>query len=350
MGNKTIPDEVVTAMELAKAAGWPVSNRNKFVRIYPPGENIPPITIGHKPNDESMKVFRSICRTYNLHGQGPARTREEVEALMKAAEAEGQKLADQRNAQRKAYEAEQKKKQAEIEAARQKAAAAIQQGMTPQEDTTTMPKTSKIEAKPVSTLESHPFPVFDAALVGTKDNSKFLLPSKLYYCIECWETGQRATFKAPQGLAAHRSRWHQLYNETPKTQETSRVSLPADVDTAFDMLRSALAEALGETADSETLAAKDAELAELRAKLEAATKQADGDRGDFDKRFLEAQVSADKKLKDLREELEAKRKTEVDDLTREFYTLLKSIQSTAEQLPPIQAIAKIDEIVRSFAG
>lgn len=343
MGNKKIPDEVVTAMDLAKAAGWFVSNRNKMVHIQPPGKGEPLISIGHNPNDESMKVFRSTCRKFNLLGKGPARTRQEVENLLKAAEAEGNAEADRLNAQRRAYEAEQQKKAAQIEAARQKADAAIQQGLKPQE-TTTMPKT------PAKTTPAT-IPAFDPKLMGSKDASKFLLSDGTYYCIECLSEGKTCTLKAPQGLAAHRSRWHQLYNENaPKTLETNRVSLPADVDAAFDLLRSSLAEALVQGSDPQALADKDREITALQEKLDALTKQVDTDRADYDKRFLEAQVAADKKLTDLRKELEAKGKAEVDAITKQCFALLKSIQSSAETMSPIQAIAKIDEIVRTFTS
>jgi hypothetical protein len=335
MGNKKVPDEVVTAMELAKAAKWPVSNRNKMIHIIAPdGTNI---TIGHNPNDESMKVFRSNCRKYNLIGQGPARTREEVEQLFKEAEATGLAEADRLNAQRKAYEAEQRAKQQQIEAARQKAEAATQQGLTQE----------------MSMISKSPqFPTFDSALLGTKDNSKFLLADGTYYCIECWSQNRKETFKAPQGLAAHRGVRHQMYPGASPilTQETSRVLLPDDINTAFDMLRSAVGEALGHGADPQALAAKEADLAELRGKLEAATKQADADRKDADKKFLEAQTSFDKRLTDASNELKEKHEAEVKTLMAEFQKVLKQIQSSAETLSPIQAIAKIDGIVRNFAG
>lgn len=349
MGNKKIPDEVVTAMELAKAAGWPVSNRNKFVRIYPPSptpdEQVPPLTIGYNPNDESMKVWRSACRRYNLFGQGPARTPDQTERLLADAEAQSLQEADRLNAQRKAYEEEQRVKQRQIEAARQKAEAATQQGLTKPQETTEMPK---------PTAPASLFPTFDPALLGFRDDSsKFLLSDGTYYCVECLSKGKEATFKAPQGLAAHRSRWHQLYNEnaTP-TQEISRVSLPADVDAAFDLMRSAMADALAAGADPQALADKDAELAELKTKLAAVTKQADADRSDFDKRFLEAQVSADKRLAELlaegTKEASAKHGAEIEGLMKNFMGILVSIREATETLSPIQAIAKIDTIVSDF--
>lgn len=338
MGNKAIPEEVTTALDLAEAAGWKVSNRNKKIVINPPG--YPNVTIGHNPNDESMKIFRAATRTYNLIGQGPARTPDQAEQIHKDAEAQGLAEADRRNAQRKAYEAEQRVKQQQIEAARQKAQAATQPGLNqPQE--------------PSMISKSLQFPDFDSSLRGTTDYSKFLLADGTYYCIECWEKGKQETFKAPQGIATHRGFRHQMYTggiAPVVIQETSRVSLPEDVNTAFEMLRSAMGDALGHGVDPQALAAKDADLAELSSKLEAAVKQADADRKDFDKKFLEAQVSADKKFTDAQKVLGEKHHAEVKTLTAEFYKLLKQIQSSAETLSPIQAIAKIDEIVRSFTG
>lgn len=345
MGNKSIPDEVVTAMDLAKAAGWKVSNRNKMVIItIPDAEHPTNMAIGHKPNDESMKVFRATCRRYNLVGEGPARTPSETQHLIDSAEQSSLAEADRRNNQRKAYEAEQHLKQQQIEAARSKAAAATQQGLI---------------QETVMTQSSSLFPPFDPTLLGTKDNTKFLLTDGTYYCVECWSQKRQETFKAPQGLAAHRGVRHQLYpgsitllaqeNSTPVlTQETSRVSLPVDVDTAFDMLRSAMADALGEGGDSKTLADKEAELVELRGKLEAVTKQADSDRKDFDKNFLESQGSFDKKLADAIKSADSKREAEIQGLMQNFLSILVQVREATETLSPIQAIAKIDTIVSDF--
>lgn len=339
MGNKSIPDEVTTAMELAAAANWGVSNRNKKIIITPPdGMNI---TIGHGPNDESMKVWRSSCRRYNLIAPGPARTPDETVQINDAVAAQSLAEADRRNDQRKAYEAEQRVKQQQIEAARQKADAATQQGLKPQE--TPMPKNVR------SASSANLFPPLDPALLGTKDYSKFQLSDGLYYCVECWSQGKQETFKAPQGIAAHRGVRHRMYSdETPATQETNRVSLPADVDTAIEMLRSAVADSLGLGVGSEALAAKDIELDELKAKLEKVSKQADADRSDFDKRFLEAQASADKKLEDASQAADSKRETEIQALMKNFMGILLQVREATETLSPIQAIAKIDTIVSEF--
>lgn len=349
MGNKTIPDEVTTAMDLAEAAGWKVSNRNKKVVITPPG--CPNVTIGHNPNDESMKVFRANARTYNLLGQGPARTPDQAKEIHEAAEAQGLAEAERLNAQRKKYEGEQKAREQEIEAARLKAAAATQRGMTkPEEKRTAMPAT-KTAKKPVSN-EIDPF---DPALLGTKNNARFLLGDGTYYCIECWQHGRRETFLAPQGLAAHRGVKHGMYPGNfpvtpPDTQETNRVQLPADVDTAMDMLRVAVAEALG-VGDPKELAAKEAELAELRTKLaeaQAKLDKADKNSADFDRRFLEAQASSDKRLAELQEQMKEKSESETAVLTQQFFELLTAIQKTVEGFTPAQAIGKVDEIIRSY--
>lgn len=333
MGNKKIPDEVVTAMDHARAAGWPVSNRNKMIHIIAP-DGVK-ISIGHNPNDESMKVFRSTCRTYNLI-EGPARTRKEVEQLLNAAEKEGLAEAERLNAKRKAYEAEQRARQQQIKAAQEKAAAATQQGMIqPEEKTITMPSKTDL------------FPTFDADLLGTKDNSHFLLSDGTYYCIECLSSGQRSTFKAPQGLAAHRGVRHQMYpgNYPSVTQETSRVSLPADVDTALDMLRVAIAESLPAGADPQVLAAKEAELAEVHSKLAALAKEADADRAASDKRFEEAQQATDRALEAAKKEADAKREAEIELLMKNFMSILLQIKDAIENLSPIQAIAKIDTVL-----
>lgn len=343
MGNKTIPDEVVTAMELAEAAGWKVSNRNKKVVItVPDGEHGINVSIGHTPNDESMKVFRSNCRKYNLVGQGPARTPSQTQALIAQAEAEGLAQADRLNAQRRAYEAQETAKRAAIKAAQDKAAAATQQGMIPHEETS-MP------SKSIHATDA--LPPFDAKLLGTKTSSNFLLPSGLYYCIECWENGVVSTFKGPQGMSTHRGIKHGLYPSTFAivTQETSRVSLPTDVDTALDMLRVAIAEAIPEGGDPKLLAARDAEVLDLRQQLEALTKQADADRAAFDKRFEEAQRNADKKLvkavADADRDAQAKREAEVQTLIENFLAILMEIKKAIESLSPVQAVGKIDTIL-----
>jgi flagellar biosynthesis/type III secretory pathway protein FliH len=344
MGNKSIPEEVTTAMELAGAAGWKVSNRNKKVVITPPdGVNL---TIGHGPNDESMKVFRSNCRRYNLVGQGPARTPDQTDRLHQEVAEQSQQEADRLNSQRKAYEKEQQAKQRQIEAARQKAAAAIQQGMTKPEENPTMPKTTV--AIPVY------IPPFDPTLLGTRDNTKFLLGDGMYYCIECWQHEERNTFKAPQGLAAHRGMRHQMYPGNNPFQETNRVQLPADVDTAMDMLRVAVSDALGGGGSTE-LVAKEAEVEALRTKLaetedllKKAAKQSEQDRSAADKRFLEAQDSADKRVKDAQDESADKNRAEVEMLTQQFMVLLVEIQKILEGSTPVQAVGKIDETVRSF--
>ena len=87
MANKQIPDEVVTAMELAAAAGWKVSNRNRKVTINPPG--YPPLTIGHNPNELTMRDWRVVCTRFGLVGQGPARTPEDTERLIAEADQAG---------------------------------------------------------------------------------------------------------------------------------------------------------------------------------------------------------------------------------------------------------------------
>jgi hypothetical protein len=354
MSNKKFPDEVTTAMELAEVAGWPVSNRNrKIIITVPGGEPLPDgeqsmpvaITIGHSPNAESLKVFRANCRTYGLYGQGPARTPAQTMRLHAEVEARGLKEADDINAKRKAYEKAEQAKRNAIELTRVKADAATQQGMTKPEETVM----SEI------TTPGGLFPAFDPTLLGTKESAPFRLGTGMYYCIECWQHEKKSTFRAPQGLAAHRGVRHQMYpGDVQVRPETSRVTLPEDVQVAFDMLRSTVAEAMGD-GSAVDLAAKDTELVALKQKLadaegelERSVAQVDKDRADFDKRFLEAQTSADKKLVELEAELAAKHRAEKDAMLQRVLVTLKEILGVIENSTPIQAVGKVDEIVRKF--
>ncbi len=340
MSTKETPAEVVTAIELATQAKWPVSNRNgKFVIAAPDGMAL---TIGHYPNAESLKTFRSTCRRYNLVGSGPARTPSETEELLRLTEKEGLQEAERLNAQRRKHEGEEAAKRRQAAEAAKKADAATAQGMNPSPEVTVQ-STSLI-------------PPFDRSLLGTRDNSKFKLADNQYYCIECWEQGMEHFAKAPQGLAAHRGRFHRVFpgSSPVLTQETSRVILPEDVSTAFEMMRTAVAEALGE-ADHGALAEKTAELAamqkrlaDLGADLEKSTAQLDTDRAEFDKRFLEAQVSADKKLADQEKELGAKAQAEIAGMLMRVKSILDEIKTVIENSTPVQAVGKIDGIIQSY--
>lgn len=331
MGNKTYPPEVITAMKLATEAGWPVSDRSRKVLITTPdGVNI---TIGHNPNDESMKVFRSTCRSYNLIGQGPARTPKQVEAIVSEQEKKALAEADRLNAQRRAFEKEERAKQEAIRAVRQKSRSAIQQGM--------------VKAKEKSVLAVIALPSFDKKLLLSRESADFLLDDGTYYCINCLEGGERATFKAPQGLAAHRGSRHGFY-QTGVTQD--RVQLPADVETALDMLRAAIGETVSAEADPKMLEAKEAELETLRQQVERVTQRALRDQKEHARIIQENQETAEKALVTAVEAAENKaqaaREAEVSTLMQNFLAILMEIRKATEDLSPIQAVAKIDEILR----
>lgn len=352
MPNKRFPPDVERAIINAREADWNVSIRNEKLVIGAPDGVA--ITVGMAPSDESMKKFRRDCKAYNLL-VGPATTPQEREKVVRAAEKAGEEEAKRLNAQRKEEAARERSRRQEIEAARKKANIAIQHGMTTTEEGPV--------SKPTAPRTDLALPAFDPKLLGTRDNSRFLLEDKTYYCVECWQHGERATYKAPQGLAAHRGVKHGLYPGAhpvappvapPVSQETDRVQLPADVDTAMEMLRSALAEALG-GGDSKLLEAKEAELEVLRTKLaekekalDAAIQQADKDRATSDKRFLEARTEADRRMKEIEAEGGAKSQAEANLLTEQFMKLLLDIQKILENSTPVQAVGKIDETVRKF--
>lgn len=342
MSTKETPTEVVTAIDLATQAQWPVSNRNgKYIITAPDGTAL---TIGHHPNSESLKNFRSTCRRYNLIGDGPARTPDEKKALEDEANRKGLEEAERLNQRRRNLEREEQAKRQQAIVAAEKAEAATAQGMIPS------PEVPAMESQPGFVL-----PTFDPALLGTRDNTKFKLADNLYYCIECWGEGKQHFAKAPQGLAAHRGRFHRVYPGSPvPSQETSRVILPEDVSTAMDMLRSVVAEALA-VGDPHQLTQKDAELekmqlrlTELNAEVDRLVAQGDRDRADFDKRFLEAQVSADKAVDELKKDLAAKGEAESFALLQRVHTVLGDIRVAIDNSTPAQAVGKVDEIISTY--
>lgn len=356
-GNKRVPPEVETAIDLAKQAGWDVSIRNaKIVITAPDAVNI---TIGMNPNDESMKVFRSSARKYNLVGEGPARTPAESEALMKQLEEETERKAKEANKQRKVFEAAQQRKQTEAEAAREKADAATQAGLV------------EVEPEPVveeTRVVPNGFPVFDPALLGQIQSDLFLinLPNgEEYYCIECWSSNLKFTSKRPQGLAMHRGIRHGLYGGKPAltapavSQETSAVTtaLPADVQAAVELLVSVIGENVtgGNSEEVETLTKQ---VADLEKKLEELKTQSERDLSLSDKQYTDAKAAFDKaneasknKIHELMEELSGKdgiHATETEQLMKSFRTLLSQVQDALNTQAPLKAVGTIDELIRPF--
>lgn len=358
MATKRVPAEVQTAIDLAKRADWDVSIRNDKVVICPPDGVA--ITIGFNPNDESMKVFRSNARKYNLLGDGPARTPAEAEALLAEVEAETEAKAKEANAQRMAFEAEQKRKREEAAAAAKKIAAATQGGLVEPEPVAEEPKREIPQG----------IPAFDKSLLGQTRSDLFLILNgtghQEYYCIECWESGRKFTSKRPQGLAAHRGVRHGAYSEgtdlTHPISETALVntSLPADVNDALELLVSVLGENFSGTASSEEIESLRKQVADLEKGISEVKAQAARDLELSDKQYTDAKAAFDqaseaskKKIHDLTKELAGKdglHGTEVKQLTESFRVLLMKVQEALNTQAPVQAIGTIDAMIKPYLG
>lgn len=337
MAQHRVPVDVQNAIQNGRDAGWNVSIRNeKVVITAPDGLNL---TIGMSPNQESLKKFVREATKYNLIGSGPARTPADQQKILEEAEKAGQEQAMQQNKQRKAYEAEQDRKRKEIESAAAKAQAATVQGLE-----TTKPS---IEG----------FPVFDPSLLGTMEYSKFVLPNGQHYCIECYQEGIEFTAKKPQGLATHRGFRHQMYQgegvvaASANNQETSRVKLPGDVQDAFELLRSIVAEHIDSGDDSERVAELEARLAEVTQQAELDLKKADANYEELKKATDDLLKAEKAKVHKLTGELTGKdgvHETETKALTRNFQSLLVQIREALNGLSPAQAVGKIDELLSQY--
>lgn len=369
MATKRVPAEVQTAMELAKAAGWPVSIRNGKIVIT--ASDGTALTVGLDPNEESLKVFRSNCRRYNLIGEGPARTPKEQEALVREAEQAGLTEAEKKNRKRQAYEAEQARKRAEAEEAKRKAEAAIAKGLAAPKPVAEAPKPKVTPAVPKAVVEpkrrsvaapANGFPVFDPKLVGTTDYPKFELPDGTYYCIECWQGGVQFTARKPQGLATHRGFRHQMYqgegvsapaNQGAAPQEVSAMKLPGEIRDALDLLGNVIADHVGNGEDS-------ARVAELEKALQEVKEQAAKDLERADQQYSELKAATDKALEaqkkrvhELSQELHGKdgiHESETKALLASFQALLTQIREAINNLSPAQAVGKIDGLLAEYLG
>lgn len=359
-GNKRVPAEVQTAIDLAHKADWEVSIRNEKVLIK--ASDGVAITIGMSPNDESLKAFRSSARAYNLVGDGPARTPKESAALLAKVEEDTKKKAAEANAQRKIFEAAQQKKKSETAAAAVKAEEATQGGLVPE------------EPKPAPAPKAIPqgIPVFDKDLLGKTQSDLFLVLNSAgtqeYYCIECWEYTKKFTSKRPQGLAMHRGFRHGVYGnglDTPAivpatAQETASVNpaLPSDVNDALELLVSVLGENFSGSSSSVELEALQKQMADLEKQLAETRTQAERDLGLSDKQYTDAKAAFDrasesdkKKIHELAKELAGKdghHAAETEQLMKSFKMLLNKVQEALNTKSPIQAVGVIDELIKPY--
>ena len=356
MSKHRVPPVVQSAIQNVRQAmeegrpGWNVSIRNAKVVITAPDGVA--LTIGMTPNSESLKQFTRESAAYNLI-EGPVRTPAEAEALLQEAETQAQAEAEKANRQRQIFESEQAKKAAE------KAAAATANGLkapsVPATTATTMPE-AKIPSQTTKSVGKTIFPAFDKALIGTTDYSKFQLPDGRFYCIECWSEGLEFTARAPQGLATHRGFRHQMYTgtaatTTTTTKETSRVILPGDVQDAIELLRSVVAENLGPVEDSGKIAELEAALAEVKKQASQDLSKADADYRALKSSSDEALNAAKEKIHQLTQELtgrDGRQEAETKALMQSFSELLTQVHKAINELSPVQAVGKIDELVKPY--
>lgn len=339
-----LPEEISHALHLAEEAKWPVSARNgKIVITAPDGMAL---TIGTKPNDESMKTWRSTCRQYNLVGDGPAMTpdqQKEEEAMATATKPQTKTPA-------------QLAKEKEIAEAQAKAAAAAAgQGPTPGAPkkaavpvvTFTAPEapvvTPKVVAKKVAPAapakKADPFPPFSPYMLTVKDAdySPFRIDGPdgkdRFFCGNCWEKGERITFKGPQGLASHRGFVHAAFALPGEQQIIPKVPLPEQVETALELLRGALTEELTGVVDDSQVKALEAKVEELNSALSAKSKDLESK----NKELAEAKSTLDDTSRKLSLLLQAKTKAEgaVKDLQGRLDAAIKLAESRGEALDEI---------------
>lgn len=357
MASKKIPQDVATAMELAKTAGWNVSIRNDKVGIIAP-DGVK-LTVGFNPNDESMKIWRSNARKYNLVGTGPARTPDQSEELLKTAEEAGLAEAEQQNRKRQAFEAEQATKRREAEEAAQKAAVATAQGLIPAQVKVVEKAQKKVVQKVVAKSVIVKLPEFDSSLLGSVDYPKFEIEisgQKHYYCIECLAEDKTFTSKNPQGLASHRGFRHRMYSAGGAPEGQAQLlrasSLPEEIQAALELLTSTMEDHLEGNGDP-------ARIAELEGELETLRKTTEAELSKADKHYTEAKAAFDKaieaqkaKVHELTAELTGKtgaHEAETKLLMKNVEQLLTQVRSAINELSPAQAVGRIDQLLSTYA-
>lgn len=376
-----LPEDVSVAIALAEKAGWPVSARNgKIVITAPDGTAL---TVGAQPNDESLKVWRSNCRRYNLIENGPAMTPKQQEEMAMAT-ATAPKIS-----------AEEEKKVAEASEARKKAAlATVGQGptpgapkapskavsvpvvkfsapstpvVTPKVITTALAK--KKAAPAVPAVDTDGFPPFTQSMLVIEPGSysDFQIKSGKhqgkYFCGMCWERGDKETFKAPQGLASHRGFRHAAFT-SPSPDEANLVKLPIAIETAMELLRGALVEELTDLADASQVSDLEKKVEELTGLL----KERDASIQEKDDKFaqrgkmlteLEAKLREVVKDRDAAIKVSTERgaaldrnKAESEEQIRMLVAKLEKdfgqMQRWANELAPVKAVGQIMDLVEKY--
>lgn len=371
---------VSAAINNAREAGWGVRfSSGKIVITCGDGFNL---TIGQPAmeNKETLRKFESKARQYNLI-EGPAQTPAQREAEEKAlAEKKAAAAAEKADAAAR--------KQAEANAAKEKAKAVVAQAakLPPAPTSPSFVEPVEVERPQIISIPTQPtphavakaaasakaakeaespkadadgFPPFTPDMLAVKeDYSVFKLPNGRYFCPTCWEGGVKFTAKQPQGLASHRGIRHGLFTKRTSTvPEESK--LPESVATALELLRNELIESLTDTADAaqvrelekkiedlnKVLDQKQDKIAELTKNLDAgheALRKLTKERDDA-KRDAEGRKTL---LDNERSRLDAEIKQQMDAVEQD----LKQMRAWTNELAPVKAIARIDEVLTKYLG
>jgi hypothetical protein len=369
-------EEITTAVHVARSAGWPVDFRNGKVVITAP--NGKALTVGTRPNEETVKDWRSVCRRYNLIGEGPARTPEQQEED-RLATANGTPVDAKVQAEQEAKAA----KKAEADVARRKAEEVVAQASKlptppPSPSVPSSPSIPASPAKPVNvpvvavtkvtpdtiakkaaakkTAPAAPgrdkdgFPQFSPDMLTSKTYAQFKLPSGRYFCPNCWSHGEKETFKAPQGVASHRGFRHATFS--PEGTANGEVALPESLLTALELLRLEMVEVVANATDESVVKEQEEKikgLGELIERQRAKIKERETEISKLGSEIEKLKLTAEQRgtlLDGEKARFDREAKAILDKVGAEFLQFREWINSLA----PVRAVGKIDEAIGKYLG
>jgi hypothetical protein len=344
-----------TAVKIAQEAEWPISFRNGKVIITAP-DGIA-LTVGSRPNEETLKVWRATCRKYNLTGEGPAMTPAQQDELKAQAENPEKKSATPATAKKIAEAAAAARKAEDVVAQAAKLPAAPASPTKPvivpvvsvsPVTPATIAEKAAAKAAPKPKVDKDGFPPFEPdMLLPPKDYSVFLLTSGKdqgrYFCPTCWERGEKFTAKRPQGIASHRGFKHALFISAADAPGGSEVTtlLPESVATALELLRNELVEALADTTDASLVQ-------ELETKVEELNKVL----ADRDQKIknLVSDLEKQKVIAEERGNLLDGEKIRYDEEAKKLMDKINSdfVQCWINELAPVKAVGRIDDMIGKY--
>lgn len=370
---KQLPEIVSVAIAHAEAAGWPVAARNGKVVISAPDGTA--LTIGVNPNDESMKVWRSTIRRYNLE-DGPAMTPKQQEEMAMATATQPKSASTNAAAAKKAAEATEANKKAALAASGKGPVPAPPKSnsvpvpvvtFTAPDAPVVTPKVLATKAPQGPKTDEDGFPPFDPAMLAIDlgDYPPFLIMSGKfkgkYFCGACWERGDKETFKAPQGLASHRGFRHGAYTYAANS---ATGKMPVAIETALELLRGVLIEEMTDTADAEQVRTLEEKVSELKVQLKERDLMLKEQGAKFSERGtmltdIENTLRKVTKERDEAVKTSAERGTALDQAKAEYEAQvrmllsrvekdLSQMQAWANELAPVKAVGQILTVVEKY--